>query len=80
MTFTRQWNGRTDGELTWTITADGETFSGVMNGNRDKREGSANLLSGLAGKTGLTKVHLTITNAKGDNVIDEDIPLVTVDE
>lgn len=80
VTFTRQWNGRTDGELTWTITADGETFSGVMNGNRDKREGSANLLSGLAGKTGLTKVHLTITNAKGDNVIDEDIPLVTVDE
>lgn len=80
VTFTRQYNARTDGELTWTITADGKTFSGVMGGNRDKREGSANLLGELAGKTGLTKVHLTITNAKGENVIDEDIPLVTVDE
>lgn len=80
VTFTRQYNARTDGELTWTITADGKAFSGVMGGNRDKREGSANLLGELAGKTGLTKVHLTITNAKGENVIDEDIPLVTVDE
>lgn len=79
ITFIRQYNGRTDGELTWTITCGDREFSGVMGGNRDKRQGSANLLEGI-GSTAEKSMHLVVKNAKGATVVDTDIPLTEDDE
>lgn len=79
VTFIRQYNGRTDGALTYTVTAEGRTFSGEMGGNRDKREGSANLLQQLQG-VNPSSMHVVITNAKDAVVEEKDIPLLSVDE
>ncbi len=79
LTLIRQYNGRTDGDLQWTITAGGKTFSGVMGGNRDKRQGYANLFNELSGVSAST-IHVTIKNAKDAVVVDEDLPLTEVDE
>ena len=79
ITFIRQYNGRMDGELTWTLSAGGKTFTGVMAGNRDRRQGSANLLEQLSGVSS-DSMHLTVTNAKGAVVTEADIPLVSADE
>ena len=79
ITFIRQYNGRTDGELTWTVTCGDSEFGGVMDGNRDKRQGSANLLEGL-GSTAEKSMHLVVKNVKGATVVETDIPLTSVDE
>jgi len=79
LTLIRQYNGRTDGDLKWTITAGGKTFSGVMTGNRDKRQGYANLFKELSGASA-TAIHVTIVNAKDAVVVDEDLPLTEADE
>jgi hypothetical protein len=79
ITFIRKYNGKRDGELTWTLTAGSKTFTGKMDGSRDKRQGAANLLKELAG-TNVSSMTLTITNAAGTTLVSTDIPLVTVDE
>lgn len=79
LTFIRQYNGRMDGELTWTITAGDKTISGVMEGSRDKRQGSVNLLSALE-KSTASSIKVVIKNAKGVVVVDTEIPLVPLTE
>jgi len=79
LTLIRQWNGRTDGDLKWTITCGDKKFSGVMTGNRDRRQGLANLFQELSGTSAKT-IHVTIVNAKDAVVVDEDLPLTEVDE
>ena len=50
-----------------------------MDGNRDKRQGSANLLEGL-GSTAEKSMHLVVKNVKGATVVETDIPLTSDDE
>lgn len=76
LTLIRQYNARTDGELKYTLTTGNTTFTGIMNGSRDKRQASVNLVKELAGDQQATSLHLTITNAKGATVVDETLPLV----
>ncbi len=80
LTLTRKYNERTDGDLTYTITAGDKTLTGTLPGNRDKRETNINLLKELAGVTNLTKIHLKITNSHDAAVIDTDLPLVPLSE
>lgn len=80
LTLIRQWNGRTDGELKWTIKVDdNEVSSGTMGGNRDKRQGSANLLKELSGISA-GSINVIIKNAKDAEVVNVNIPLTEVDE
>lgn len=80
LTLTRQYNGKFDGELSYTITAGSKTITGTMPGNRDKRSTVINLGKELAGANNLTKIHLTITNSKEATVVDTDLPLVPLSE
>ncbi|MCD8092617.1 MAG: hypothetical protein LUF01_07225 [Bacteroides sp.] len=80
LTLTRQYNGKTDGDLTYTLTAGEKTITGMLIGNRDKREAVINLEKELAGMTSLTKIHLTITNSNDVTVVDTDLPLVPLSE
>ena len=79
LTITRKYNGKTDGDLTYTITAGGKTIIGTMPGSRDKREANINLLDELAG-VDATSIHLTITNNNGITVVDTELPLVPLSE
>lgn len=79
ITFIRQYNGKRDGELTWTITAGGKTFTGKMDGSRDKRQGTANLLKELSGSNAQSMT-VTITNEAGKAVVTAEIPLVPISE
>lgn len=79
LTLTREYNERTSGDLTYTLTAGGKTITGTMTGVRDKRDATINLVSALAGVTA-TEMHLTVANAKGTTIIDTVIPLVTPDK
>ena len=80
LTLTRQYNGKTDGDLTFTLTAEGKAITGTLNGNRDKRETVVNLAKELAGMTNLTKIHLKVINSNNVVVIDTDLPLVPLSE
>ena len=80
LTLTRQYNGKTDGDLAYTLTAGGKTLTGTLDGNRDKRETIINLSKDLAGMTGLNKIHLKITNSNNVTVVDTDLPLVPLSE
>ena len=79
LTLIRQYNGKRDGVLTWTLEAGNKKFSGKMNGTRDKREASVNLIKELAG-TSASTMKLTISNEAGATLLTTDIPLVTPDE
>lgn len=79
LTLIRQYNGKRDGVLTWTLEAGGKKFSGTMDGTRDKRQASVNLIRELAG-TNASTMRLTITNEAGSTLLTTDIPLVTPDE
>lgn len=80
LTMTRQYNGKTDGDLTYHITAGEKVITGALPGNRDKRTAAINLAKELAGMTGLTLIHLTITNSNSVTVVDTDLPLVPLSE
>lgn len=80
LTLTRQYNGKTDGDLSFVITAGSKTISGTMAGNRDKREAIIDLKKELAGETNPGKLHLTVTNSNGVTVVDTDLPLVPLSE
>lgn len=79
ITFTRQYNGKRDGNLTWELKAGDKTFTGTMDGSRDKRRGSANLLKELAGLN-VQSMTLTVRNEAGSVLVSTEIPLVAVDE
>lgn len=79
LTITRKYNGKTDGELNYTIVAGNKKISGMMDGSRDQRKASINLLQELAGSE-LNEIHLTITNANGIVVVDTVLPLVPLSE
>lgn len=79
ITFTRKYNGKRDGEITYTIVAGDKTVTGVMTGNRDKRQASVNLLDALKGVQ-TDKIVVTLTNAAGATLVSTEIPLVTPDE
>ena len=51
-----------------------------MEGNRDKREASVNLLKELEGLTNLSKISLKIETANGITVVNTDIPLISLSE
>lgn len=76
VTLIRQYNAKTDGALEYTITAGPATIKGIMDGTRDKRQASVNLMKELAGETSATQLQITITNAKGAVVVSQTIPLV----
>ena len=80
MTLTRQWNEKNAGTLKYTITAGSRTITGDMEGNRDKREASVNLLKELEGLTNLSKISLKIETANGITVVNTDIPLISLSE
>lgn len=80
LTLTRKWNEKTAGELTYTITAGDKTITGVMAGNRDKREVTINLLQELAGLNNPSRIHLKIETANEVTVVDTNLPLVPLSE
>ena len=80
VTLTRQWNEKNAGTLKYTITAGSRTITGDMEGNRDKREASVNLLKELEGLTNLSKISLKIETANGITVVNTDIPLISLSE
>jgi hypothetical protein len=73
LTLTREYNERTSGDLTYTITAGSKTITGTMTGVRDKREATIDLVSQLAGVSA-SELHLVVTNAKGATLIDTSHP------
>lgn len=79
LTLTREYNERTSGDLTYTLTAGGKILTGTMSGVRDKREATINLVSELHGISA-SEMQLVVTNAKGVKLIETTIPLVTPDE
>lgn len=79
LTLTRQYNGKLDGELAYTITVGGKTITGVMDGKRDKRQTSINRLDELKGIKAL-EMNLSIRNASGKEVVNTRIPLVPLSE
>jgi len=78
LTLTRQYNGRTDGDLTYTIVADSKTITGTMPGVRDKRETTIDLNKELQGVEA-SELKVTITNARGIKVVESTVPLVIPD-
>ena len=80
LTLTRQYNGKTDGDLKYILTAGKKTVTGTLDGNRDKRQTVINLAKELEGMNNLTKVHLKITNSNDVAVVDTDLPLVPLSE
>lgn len=79
ITFIRQYNGKRDGNITWELKAGSKTFSGTLEGNRDKRRGSANLLKELAGLN-VESMTLTLRNESGTELVKTEIPLVSIDK
>lgn len=79
LTLTRQYNGKLDGELTCKVIAGNKELTGVLAGNRDKRTVSFNLLDDVTDKT-ISDLKVTITNAKGVEVVNTTIPLVPMSE
>ena len=78
LTLTRQYNGRTDGDLTYTIVAGSKTITGTMPGVRDKRETTIDLNKELQGVEA-SELKVTITNARGIKVVESTVPLVIPD-
>lgn len=78
LTLTRQYNGRTDGDLTYTIVAGSKTIKGTMPGVRDKRETTIDLNKELQGVEA-SELKVTITNARGIKVVESTVPLVIPD-
>lgn len=78
LTLTRQYNGRTDGDLTYTIVAGSKTITGTMPGVRDKRETTIDLNKELQGVEA-SELKVTITNARGIKIVESTVPLVIPD-
>ena len=79
ITFIRKYNGKRDGVLKYKIDAGNKTFTGTIDGTRDKRQVSVDLLEQLT-SVSASSMTLTITNEAGATLISTEIPLFTVDE
>lgn len=79
LTLTRQYNGKLDGDLNCKIIAGNKELTGVLDGNRDKRQLSVNLLDDVTDKT-ISDLKVVITNKAGVKVVDTTIPLVPLSE
>lgn len=79
LTLIRQYNGKLDGDLNCKVIAGNKEITGVMDGNRDKRSISINLLDEVADKT-IGDLKVTITNKAGMEVVKTTIPLVPMSE
>lgn len=79
LTLTRQYNGKLDGDLNCKIIAGNKELTGVLDGNRDKRQFSVNLLNDVTDKT-ISDLKVVITNKAGVKVVDTTIPLVPLSE
>lgn len=80
LTLTRKYNGKTDGDLTYTLTAGSKSITGTLEGNRDKRTVSINLLQALGGAGDISSVTLQIKNANDVVVVNTVLPLVPLSE
>lgn len=78
LTLIRQWNESTAGELTYTIEAGSKTITGTMDGTRDKRQGTIDLISELSGLS-VKDLHITVVTSSGHEVVNTTIPLITPD-
>ena len=78
LTITRQYNERTAGDLTYKITANDKTISGVISGNRDKRSITIDLNSGFNG-INAKELTIVILNSKGVEVENRTVTLITED-
>lgn len=76
LTLTRLWNEKTSGELKYTITAGEKTITGVMKGERDKRQASVCLLNELNGMSGVKQITVRIDNKSGVKLLETVIPLI----
>ena len=74
ITLTRQYNEKTAGELTYEITAGGKTITGILDGNRDKREAVINLVDQFQ-NVSAENIEIVIKNAGGTNVEEMILPL-----
>lgn len=74
LTLTRQYNEKTAGELSYEITAGDKTITGILDGNRDKREAIVNLVDEFAGVSG-DQLEIVIKNAGGSVVEEIIMPL-----
>lgn len=79
LTLTREYNERTAGELSYTITAGQKNITGTMTGVRDKRQATVNLVKELKGIEA-TELHIVVTKANGQTVVDTTVPLVIPDK
>jgi len=79
LTFIRQYNERNAGQLSFTLTAGSKTVTGTMDGTRDKRQATINLIKELEGQNA-DKIHVTIVTVNGVTVVDTDIPLVPLSD
>lgn len=79
ITLIRQYNEKSAGVLTYSIKTGSKTITGTMDGTRDKRQGTINLIKELTGVTA-DKLHVTIVTAKNVVVVDTDIPLIPLSE
>lgn len=79
LTLTRLYNGKLDGDLNCKIIAGNKELTGVLDGNRDKRQLSVNLLDDVTDKT-ISDLKVVITNKAGVKVVDTTIPLVPLSE
>ena len=61
------------------IIAGNKELTGVLDGNRDKRQLSVNLLNDVTDKT-ISDLKVVITNKAGVKVVDTTIPLVPLSE
>jgi len=78
-TLIRQYNERSAGQLTYSLTAGSKTITGTMDGTRDKRQATINLIKELGGGSA-DKIHVNVITAKGVTVVDADIPLIPLSD
>ena len=79
LTLTRQYNERTAGTLKYTISTASQTIQGTMEGTRDKRAATINLMS-IPELNKATEIHIVISKEDGQQVVDTKIPLVVEDQ
>lgn len=79
LTIIRKYNGKRDGNITYTIEANGKSISGNLNGNRDRRQDSVDLNTFLSGVQA-DEMTVTLKNEAGNVLITSQIPLTTADE
>lgn len=79
LTLTRKYNGKRDGNITYTLKANEKTIEGIMEGNRDKRQKSVDL-STLTEGSNASSIIITLKNEAGKLLVNTEISLTQPDE